>query len=820
MAFDLILERAIPMKSRLLTVAADRRADLAGALIFISAIILAATRLATTEWVDDLGLVQFLAFLGGLAGLLLGISRFSPRTVFGFALAYSAFAVPWQLGLSMAGEMPWADRLFFLQARLLRTLDQVFRQVDVTDSILFLTAMAVLFWVLSLHGGYTLTRYGNPWAALIPTGAAMFTLHINDRFWPQRAWFLGVYLVLALLLVARMYYLELRAEWHTHRARTPTYVGLDLSRAALIAAVPLILLSWTIPVVARSLPSFEENWQELAMPLRERWDHVFSSLQASVGVIGDYYGDSLSLGRGNELGDALVMTVEAPTVRPSGVRYYWRARVYDYYSSEGWSSTLVNSQAITQNLFDLELSKAQDRWSARMKFTVNIPLRTLHVVPQVYSVDRDGQAIVSFYPDGSTDIGVLYADPYLRPGESYETWSALTDTSVKNLRAAGDDYPQWIRERYLQLPATITPRTRELAQRIVAGLETPYDKVEAVTNFLRENIQYSERIAAPPEDQERVDWLLFDYRQGYCNYYATAQVVLLRSLGIPARVAVGYAQGERITSVDLESVPTTQPGFDERDLQPFEAEISSYLVRQKDAHAWPEVYFPAIGWVEFEPTQNQLPLLRPSGELPQDSGNLPDAEQEPDPANLAENQAAERDQADLLPPLPAVPGPLTPLQIALRVLLAIGSLALIGAALYSLRKRLPPEPIPVQLEAQIRRFGLKPPRFLIRWARLASLPPLTRAYLEINKALARLGQRPQYSATPAERVDRLSRLVPPASEPANYLLSEYHTQTYSPRDASPQQAVESGRQVRRLSYLAWFNRLISRWQEPAPRRAR
>ena len=87
-------------------------------------------------------------------------------------------------------------------------------------------------------------------------------------------------------------------------------------------------------------------------------------------------------------------------------------------------------------------------------------------------------------------------------------------------------------------------------------------------------------------------WVLFHTKKGFCNYYASDEVLLLRSIGIPARMAVGFAEGEG-------SNDSTARG-------------ESFIVRNHDAHAWPEVYFPNIGWVEFEPTVNQNPIVRPA----------------------------------------------------------------------------------------------------------------------------------------------------------------------------------------------------------------
>jgi hypothetical protein len=185
------------------------------------------------------------------------------------------------------------------------------------------------------------------------------------------------------------------------------------------------------------------------------------------------------------------------------------------------------------------------------------------------------------------------ARPVVR-GERYRARASVAAPGAPALRSAAVDYPEWIRETYLQLPPEITPRTRQLAEEITRGLTNPYDKAEAITAWLRSNIRYSRTTPSPPADVEPVDWFLFEYRAGFCNYYASAEVVMLRSLGIPARMAAGYARGV------------------------FDPDRGSFQVRGGEAHAWPEVYFPGYGWVEFEPTVSQPPLARPEISMAED----------------------------------------------------------------------------------------------------------------------------------------------------------------------------------------------------------
>ncbi|MFQ5419288.1 MAG: transglutaminase family protein, partial [Anaerolineae bacterium] len=166
----------------------------------------------------------------------------------------------------------------------------------------------------------------------------------------------------------------------------------------------------------------------------------------------------------------------------------------------------------------------------------------------------------------------------LRQGDRYNVTSRVSFADRASLQAASTDYPQWVRERYLQLPDTITPETLALAEELTAPYDTVFDKAIAVRNYLRENIAYNDQINAPPEDAEPVHYTLFISQEAYCNYYASAMTVMLRSQGSPARIVSGYAQGE------------------------FVEDTGNYRVRASNAHTWVEVYFPEYGWIQFEPT--------------------------------------------------------------------------------------------------------------------------------------------------------------------------------------------------------------------------
>jgi transglutaminase-like putative cysteine protease len=181
------------------------------------------------------------------------------------------------------------------------------------------------------------------------------------------------------------------------------------------------------------------------------------------------------------------------------------------------------------------------------------------------------------------DLSVVYAERPLSPGDEYTAISYVTDTRQEDLRAAGTDYPDWVMARYRSIPATVPLSVGILAEQIVrdAGATTPYDKAKAIEAHLRLNYEYSTSIDTPPSGVDRIQWFLFEGKKGYCEYYAGAMVLMLRHLGIPTRLAGGYAPGT------------------------YDTRAGTFIVKESAAHARPEVYFPQYGWIEFEPTPSQ-----------------------------------------------------------------------------------------------------------------------------------------------------------------------------------------------------------------------
>jgi transglutaminase-like putative cysteine protease len=798
--------------------------DWLSAILLIIMMQIASARLMATLWTLDLSLVMVVTFLGTILGLALGKSAFNRFWVFVLAVVYGSILIPWQLGLTYDVNINWHDRLINLWGRLEIVIQELFTKRPITDNLLFLLLMAILFWVLSTYAGFVLVREVNPWKVVIPGGITIFVIHSFDPLLAVRSLYLAFYLLFAILLVARMVYVKNTSKWSERHIHTPPDIGFDLFRVTVVLSIILVFFSWNVPVLADTFRPVAELWQTTARPwlsLKDRFNFIFASLHASVSSVQNFYSDTLPLGLGSSLTDQVVMEVQAPSNPPGGGRFYWEARTYDTYENNSWATTIKTPQALTAESKDLNQPGEDVRSQVTFTFLPHETISNIYMVSEPLWTSIPTQAYMLINSDGTINLSVLMSKGIIRPGEQYHVRSAIDNVTVKQLRNAGSDYPNWVVEEYLQLPSNITSRTMDLAKNIATGLSNPYDIVDAVTQYLRANIQYDQSISQPPSNQERIDWFLLDYKKGFCNYYASAEVILLRSLGIPARMAVGFAQGEQ-------EIPSTQEvpvGAGQNIINAEMSSSSTYVVRQRDAHAWPEVFFPGIGWINFEPTVSQSPITRPSGEAVANSAPIGSAGRDGNITPPDSATGTQRPKNNLSSNSGGTKSFWSPVNITLLFifLFASGLSAYLflqvmrGFSVYNFLERISIQ-VPETMEKGLRRLGIHPPGFLIDWIYYMKLPAPSRSYLEINRALERVGQKPAIHDTPTERTALLIRAIPAAATPAECLLTEYQTSIYSNHYADPDLARKAATEIRNLSRREWIIGFLSRFRVPSTHR--
>jgi transglutaminase-like putative cysteine protease len=697
-----------------------------------------------------------------------------------------------------------ADKIPIFLARFSAAVQGLPEGGTANSSILFIILLAILFWALGLNAAYALIRLRDAWRAMLPLSAVLLLFYASTIDKSSGQIYLVIFLLTSLLLVARAHFLDLKIHWEDNRIQTPAYVGVDFFRTSTYIALGLLVLAWLLPGIFRSAQSGEVGWNILLFPFAAVNDSLATNGSGSEELIlgdGPSYGTTLALGRGNPLGEETVLTVRPLGDQAPATRYYWRDRVYDYYSEGEWFSTFTEEQLFAPSQEPLPYPEWEGRRLERFTIVPSNSLTQFHAPSEPVWLDAPAFLQYQPNPDGSLDIQALISPLTRSPGEGYQVESWVTRATQQQLADAGTDYPDWILERYLQVPDEITERTRSLAVQVAEGAQNPYEIAVTVTEYLRDNITYREVIDVPPANQETVDWLLFDYRQGFCNYYASAEVILLRLLGIPARFAAGYAEGEAVfISAEERS----------RDLN-IETEVSGvdfFTVRQRDAHAWPEVFFPGIGWVEFEPTVSQQPLGRPPG----------DQEGSADPEEQSTPEAAQQDGNNPLVALwLRLGGMLATSPYGLLLITILPTVLLAGLLLWQRHRRRGGQPIPVLLERRLQAYELQSPGFLRKWARYASLPALPRTYQEVNRSLHWLGMAASPGLAPAERTERLAEILPQLSEMITSLGRVYEQSLYSQKSEDVE-GLGQARWKLRFATLVTLSRRASHRIQQAPQR--
>ncbi|MBV6396548.1 MAG: hypothetical protein HFACDABA_02146 [Anaerolineales bacterium] len=712
------------------------RWDWLAAGLVLALVLIAAVRLAITEWTGFLYIGETTALLGTSLGLALGFSRLRPWSMRGMIVAYTVLLLPAQLTTLSETDLPLRETLAEIWLRFSAAAVTFWRGQKVDDSILFIAFIALAFWLVGLVSGFGLARGRNALTAILPSAFAILAVQAYDPLPASRGWQVALYFLIALLLIGRLYFLDNREAWNARRIlQLPETQG-DMNNGMLALALTLVLVAWNLPLSFSSLREAAALWAGLKKPfapLRENIGRALDPLESAYGERegGDFYGETLPLGRGLPLSNDLVFRVRVPeTLEAPPPRFYWRGRTFATYDGTTWLNPEARRSAFDAEAGDLPIQSLEGREIGEFEI-VNVFQQSMIYAPSqpVWS-SLSGEMLVQPGAAETVDLVSLESSKPISPRTTYRVRAALFDPSIEELRAAGEEYPTWVTNRYLQLPPGFSPRIAELAREIAAVQTTPYDKADAVTKWLRANLEYQAVIPAPPRNVNALEWVLFEYKRGFCMYYATSEVAMLRALGVPARMAVGFAEGE------------------------LDEETNTYTVRRKQYHAWPEVYFPGIGWVEFEPTANLGVIQRPLSHAPAVIVTAGPPVRAP-LARPLEDEPADRskDEEGLTP--------LTPWYVTRRVPVLWTLLALLVAALWLLERRTGwMGRIPLAIEARAERNGTQAPRWIRTWAAWARLSPVARSFEAVNLSLWLLGDAQPIHATPGERAARLNRLLP------------------------------------------------------------
>ena len=708
---------------------------------------------AQANWVPNLDPLPRLAVAGLLAGYVLERTRV--HSVAGLLLGsvLGLEVITWVYAQIGVGEQ-LNERIDWLSGRVGGWFEAVGGGGVSNDPLVFSLAMAALAWLLGLVTAWLLFRDNAAWLAVIFNGIALL---MNLSYASVTlVGYVGWFAFTACLCLAA-HQLANRVElWRRAQLRVSWRVIANVMVGTAVAVGGFLSVAWALPANVSS-PEVAGGWYRVTAPwqgFEGEFDRWFAALNANESnARGLNFGRTLAPRGAFDLGDTPVLEVKA------GVPLYLRAATADRYSSQAITNSDSTTAAFDPNTDLLpqdQIPQARGLLTAEIKvlasktsvaFAPDAPLR--------FSVatELDSRADPS-------DIAAIRLDAPILQNQSYTLISAMSTATVQDLRAAGEAYPDWVRQRYLQVPRALPRRVVSLSHEVTNGAASGYDKAVALEAYLRDNLTYTTHVAGVPPDRDWVDYFLFDTKQGYCDYFATAMVMMLRTEGVPARIASGFAPGD------------------------FDTEAGISTVRENHAHSWVEAYFPSFGWITFEPSS-----IRPIPPRIEDAG-APQPSPEPtvsvsgDASQLTPDELDEllnlRDQTSV--PLPR------PFLATLPGFILVGLLGLLLVGLLA--------------------TGV----VAVLWRRgFGGLKLYQRPYAELVKLGRWSGTlRPRTSDTPFELAERLARQVPRAHPAISELTDAYVEGTYAGRvpTADPWRAWLT---VRREVIRGLFSRRLGSW---------
>jgi transglutaminase-like putative cysteine protease len=500
----------------------------------------------------DLGAVVP-ALLGALISTLLAALLRRARVPLIIAAVISALALAelmmqrYAPGTLRYGVLPTAETRDTLRALLDLGLQQFRDERAPVDALApFVAATIIGAWVLAFLTDWAALRLHLAFEPVLPAGLLFIfaaVLGSGDRQMSSTVVFAGA---VAIWAISQRGHRITEGVWLTiDRYRGPTSV----LRASSIVVVIAIAAG---VIVGPRLPGFGSDellrWRSTTDPTRR--------------VISPYVNlrDRLA-----DQPDTEMFIVEAD--RPS----YWRLAGLDAFEDGVWS---------TKGDFEVENGRlpgsvAVDGSTITSRQQFEITGMSEIWLPAAYapSVIRNADATITW----NAGISSLTVDNDREnsDGLTYQLDSVIPAFTPDELRAEEPITDADLLERYTALPSDLTPRVASEAQAITAGQTTTFDKMLALQDYFRA-FDYS--LELPPRRGDPIEQFL-DERVGFCQQFSGTFALMARSLGVPARVAVGFTWGD-----------------------PVAGEPNTYRVTGRHAHAWPEVYFQNRGWVAFEPT--------------------------------------------------------------------------------------------------------------------------------------------------------------------------------------------------------------------------
>jgi Transglutaminase-like superfamily/TgpA N-terminal domain len=663
-----------------------------------------------TAWFPEVMVV------GGLLGFVFAWSRLSTASSHLLGAGIGAALILVCAAGSISDAPSLLAQLQDLSASFARFVNDVFVLNSTSpETSAFLIVVGAIGWTTGYYGAFNVFRRSRAAPAVISAGSMLLVnMAVTPR--PQFA-YLVVFTFAAMLLTVRLNIVDQAIGWQRRHMGDVDDVSALFLRGGAVFVAATLLGAVLLAATASSAPlaGMWANVHDQLANLTTQFTRFAGGVTGPTRQFGGLFGDSQTVQATWSSSNELLFTSGSPDDSVDG-SIYWRGATYDHFDGHTWTERDLQSQSVAagDDLVDVTSEVLPDPPAGRHPVTavitsINLSDPTLLAPDTPVSVNRS----TSVWTSGGGPLAKIKLDQALDRDASYTVSSLVPDLgsdqdelTASQLAAAGTEYPAWVDERYLDIETnSIDPQVKATADQIVRRLHVdqrdPYHIASAIQAYFNSSqFHYSTEMRGVCTGEDIVDCLL-THKVGFCQYYASAMTMMLRTLDIPARYVEGYL-----------------PGKPEDD--------GTWDVAMNAAHAWVEVYFPGFGWLRFDPTPGNddngrqptvLPVGTPIAVRPSPSATATESPApEPSPTEPAVTTSVP-------PPVtpPADPGSIVPF--------AAVAVAAAGGVLLLMRRR--------------RRVGVSDQLF-DRVARLA----------------ARLGYGPHPSQTTYEYAGSLAEIVP------------------------------------------------------------
>jgi len=777
-------------------VESKQETDFPELFLSLALIYLAALYVYTTNWTLNLDLIFFAVFIGFSLGFGLGKCKFDSPSVFWISLTFTIIFIFLAVSMVSTASPPLPDKLLWILLGAGTSIYEFSSGHEVSSPLILLISFTSLIWVVSLFGAYASTRR----KSVVPILLIVACLFILVEFFlpesERNPWITGLAALTAVLLyIYRTNQSSYKGNNNFGRIekRSPRFIFKPI---LLFSIFVLIIIAWSLPLAVRAAtPGAPEaqRFNNFSYQLRDSFSRMTASLRGSSRAAAVGFGPSLSLGTKAASAETVIFTAEASQPLPVGESVYWRSKVYEVYNAGIWQEG-VQKQVLLEPGEEIRQPSANPSdLAVTYRVRAESPLGDYFVPGSLTWINNPANLIFSPTEDGGRDVIAVEPENTVLSGNGYRLQVLLETAQAERISSSKSDIPQWVQSRYLQMPAELQLNIYPLALEITKAEDTDFDKALAVTEYLRSNYRYSEIVEAPTDFQDRIEWFLFEGKKGFCNYFASAEVLLLRSIGIPARLAVGFSEGE------------------------LSADGLASTIREKNRHAWPEVFFPEIGWVIFEPTPS-LPAIQ-FGTSKTDSetslegvvrNNIPNDQnqpgQQPPPGNSSRTEADAAEASslpigrkyDLFP----------------TILFLIMFTALSAAFIFERADRKKKIEFLQRINSRFKKMGLGSilltEKLIQRW----QTPTIELVYNDIvNLGQILFGIDPG-NLTPAEIIHALAKICPEIASEAEILLAEYQDSVFGGKITKDKEARSLGWVIQRKMIISKINHLFKYPYQP------